>query len=329
MDRPDQPDRRRLSPGVDPTPEPGPPPEVAAPLRDDPVVAGLLGACTFPAPGAAVACGVSGGADSLSLLVLAAAAGLAVTAVHVDHGLRAGSAAEAEVVRAAAERFGAGFRAERVAVAPGPNLEARARTARHAALPPGALLGHTADDRAETLLLNLLRGAGPTGLAALGPSPRRPILALRRRDTEGLCRHLGLVPVDDPSNRDPAFRRNRVRHELLPLLAAIAERDPVPLLVRQGDLFADLDRDLDGLAGALDPASAAALRDAPTSVARAALRRWFREAGVNGGYAPTAAAIERVLAVARHEVRATEVDGGWRITRRGGRLTLHPPDPPA
>ncbi len=72
-------------------------------------------------------CGVSGGADSLALLVLAVAAGCQVTAVHIDHGLRPGSAAEAGVVAAAARRFGAAFRSEQVALGPGPNLEARAR----------------------------------------------------------------------------------------------------------------------------------------------------------------------------------------------------------
>ncbi|MCB1016512.1 MAG: 7-cyano-7-deazaguanine synthase, partial [Acidimicrobiales bacterium] len=93
-------------------------------------------------------CAVSGGPDSLALLALAVAAGLEVTAVHVDHGLRPGSGREAEVVEAAAERFGARFSARRVTVVEGPNLEARARAARYAALPPDACTGHTADDQA-------------------------------------------------------------------------------------------------------------------------------------------------------------------------------------
>src|SRR5438105_1748979 len=106
----------------------------------------LLPRCTFPPAGSDVACAVSGGADSLALLVLAVAAGCRATAVHVDHGLRAGSAADADVVRDAARRLGAGFRAERVDVGAGPNLEARARVARYAVLPPDVLTGHTADD---------------------------------------------------------------------------------------------------------------------------------------------------------------------------------------
>ena len=95
----------------------------------------LLGRCRFAPPDTAVTCAVSGGADSLALLVLAVEAGGDVTAVHVDHGLREGSDAEADVVAAAAARFGARFRSERVAVEPGPNLEARARAARLGVLP--------------------------------------------------------------------------------------------------------------------------------------------------------------------------------------------------
>ena len=95
--------------------------------------ADLLARTTFPPAGTTVTCAVSGGPDSLALLALATEARCVPTAVHVDHGLRAGSAAEAELVAAAAERLGAAFRAETVHVDPGPNLEARARSARSAA----------------------------------------------------------------------------------------------------------------------------------------------------------------------------------------------------
>ncbi|NIR38227.1 MAG: tRNA(Ile)-lysidine synthetase, partial [Actinobacteria bacterium] len=69
------------------------------------------------------------------------------------------------------------------------------------------------------------------GLSGMDPSARRPILSLRRTETEGLCAALDLEVVEDPSNHDPVHRRNRVRHELLPLMADIAERDPVDVLV--------------------------------------------------------------------------------------------------
>ena len=272
-------------------------------------------------------CAVSGGADSLALLVLATHAGCRVTAVHVDHGIRPGSAGEAEVVRAAAERFGADFRAEAVAVVPGPNLEARARAARYGVLPPDVLTGHTADDQAETVLLNLARGAGLDGLAGMAPA-RRPLRRLRRRETVALCADLGLRPVADPSNDDPAFRRNRVRHELIPLLDEISAREVVPVLARQADLLRDDAALLDDLAAALDPADASALAAAPEPLARRAVRRWLRGGGPGGPerYAPDAAATERVLAVARGEAVACELAGGWRVARRGGRLRLEPPD---
>ena len=115
-----------------------------APGGDDPVGA-LLARCRFPPAGTEVTCAVSGGADSSALLVLATAAGCDATAVHVDHGLRPGSADEARVVEALAARLGARFRSVTVEVPEGPDLEARARDARRAVLPPGTLYGHTAD----------------------------------------------------------------------------------------------------------------------------------------------------------------------------------------
>ncbi|MGH9046056.1 MAG: tRNA lysidine(34) synthetase TilS, partial [Acidimicrobiales bacterium] len=193
-------------------------------------VISLLARCWFPGSGAPLACAVSGGPDSLALVTLAVAAGCAVTAIHVDHGLRPGSSEESAVVAAAAERLGARFVAERIHIDAGPNLEARARAARQGVLPEGTATGHTMDDQAETVLCNLLRGAGLDGLGAMVPGPRHPILALRRHETESLCATMGFEPVRDPSNDDPRFLRNRVRHELLPLCAAIARRDPVPVL---------------------------------------------------------------------------------------------------
>lgn len=285
----------------------------------DELTAALLARCDFPPAGAEVACAVSGGADSLALLALAVAAGASVTAVHVDHGLRTGSDAEAEVVAAAARRLGAGFRAERAVVAPGPNLEARARTARYEVLPGGVLTGHTADDQAETVLLNLLRGAALDGWVGFRPE-QRPLRRVRRRDTYELCRRLGLEPVVDPTNADPRFRRNRVRHELLPLLDAIAERDVVEVLARQAELLGADVALLDDLAGAIDPTDAGALAAAPEALARRAVRRWLR-AGAEQ-HPPSSASVERVLAVARGAAVACQVEGGRTVRRSKGRLAL-------
>ena len=281
----------------------------------------LLARCAFPERGP-VTCAVSGGADSLALLILARHAGLEVTAVHVDHVLRPGSAAEADVVAAAASRLGAGFRAVRAPVAAGPNLEARARAARYAQLPDGALTGHTADDQAETVLLNLLRGSGLDGLAGMRRDGRRPLLGLRRSETAALCAATGFEPVEDPSNHDRRFRRNRVRHELLPLLDDIAERDVAAVLARQAALLA-ADADLlAALATAVDPTDGAGLRGQPPALARAAVRAWLRPA--LGGRPPDAATVQRVLDVAEGRAVATDVGTGLRVARTAGRLRLEP-----
>lgn len=284
----------------------------------------LLPRCRFPAAGTTVTCAVSGGADSLALLALARTAGLEVTAVHVDHGLRPGSAEEGDLVAEAARRLGAAFRQERVVVEPGPNLEARARAARYAVLPAGALLGHTADDQAETVLLNLLRGAGLEGLAGMRADGRRPILGLRRHETAALCEHLGLDTVDDPSNEDLSLRRNRVRHELVPLLDAIAERDVVPVIARQATLLREAADELGRQADALDVTDARALASAPLAIAREAIRRWLRACS-GERHPPDAATVERVLSVARGTSAATDVSQGWRVERHAQRLELVAP----
>src|SRR6185503_6309924 len=152
----------------------------------------LVGLDDVAAP-VVVAC--SGGPDALDL---------APVAVYVDHGLRAESTDDARVVARVAEQLGAASRSVAVQVGPGPNLEARARDARYEALDRvrrdvGAsvvLVGHTADDQAETVLLNLLRGSASRGLGGMAvrrDTVVRPLLALRRSDTEAICHALGLV----------------------------------------------------------------------------------------------------------------------------------------
>ena len=286
----------------------------------------LLARCTFPVSTPAVACGLSGGPDSAALVALATAAGLEVTAWHVDHGLRPSAGADAESARAIAARFEAGFELRRVRVDPGPNLEARARAARYEALPDDVLVGHTADDRAETVLFNIGRGGGLAGAAAPHAGVRRPLLALRRFETHALCEQLGLPTVHDPMNDDLSFARVAIRNEVMPALAGALGRDPVPLLNRHADLASQALEVIAELAAGLDPTSTAALVAAPRAVAAEALRNWIAEAV---GSVPSAASIDRVLDVAAGRRIATEITGGHRVARTAGRLRIEPHRPGA
>jgi tRNA(Ile)-lysidine synthase len=213
------------------------------------------------------------------------------------------------------------FELHRVAVDPGPNLEARAREARRRSLPAGAATGHTADDQAETVLLRLLRGSGSAGLGAMQPGPAHPILALRRTDTSEVCRSLDIVPLHDASNDLADVWRNRIRAEALPMLTDIAGRDLVPILQRTAGLLRDESEFLDQLAAGIDPTDALAVAGAPTVLSRRAIRCWL----VEGGYPPDAAAVERVLDVARGACVACELPGGRRVERSGQRLRVVEP----
>ncbi|HVY29413.1 MAG TPA: tRNA lysidine(34) synthetase TilS [Polyangiaceae bacterium] len=191
---------------------------------------------------------VSGGGDSQAMLsVLARLApqlGFSLIAHGVDHGLRPAAARELDLAEALASELRVPFARTQLSLSRGSNLQARAREARYAALreaaaPSDALIAtaHHADDRAETVLMRLLRGAGPRGLAVLAPRAHdviRPLLRAEKRDVLlHLQRHC-LDFAEDPSNKDAAFLRVRVRNEAMPLLASLS-----PQIVRHLNALAD------------------------------------------------------------------------------------------
>jgi tRNA(Ile)-lysidine synthase len=276
-----------------------------------------------------VVVGCSGGADSVALAALAVDAGLSPIAVYVDHGLRPDSAEDRGRVAAIAAAVGAEFDARRVAIEPGANLEARARDARYAALEvsrvehdaTALLVAHTADDQAETVLLNVLRGAASAGLGGM-PARRghvaRPLLGFRRAETAAICDVLGLPVLQDPMNADEGFRRVAIRRRVLPMLEAVAGRDLVPVLARQAEILRDESEFLDELARAAwpgpDGASARALAALPPVLARRAVRQWL------GSPPPSRAEVDRVLAIAVGDSRGTELAGGRTVRRTEGRM---------
>ena len=227
----------------------------------------------------ALVVGLSGGADSLALALttidVAARAGIPVVTVTVDHGLRAGSGEEARRVADLAASLGARAVVETVSVEGPGGPEGSARDARRAALRAVAhcegapiLLGHTMDDQAETVLLRLARGSGPSSLRAIAPVSRdddgvtwlRPLLGLRRTDTEQACAQAGLAPLQDPTNDidgpwraadGSPLRRSALRHTAIPALASALGVDPVPALARTAALCAADDDALTQWASAL------------------------------------------------------------------------------
>jgi tRNA(Ile)-lysidine synthase len=310
--------------------------------------------------GETVLVALSGGADSVALTdvlaALAATLGLTLHAVHVHHGLRGAEAdRDAEFSRAVATWLGLPFHLERVALgargAAWEGLEAEARRVRHAALVARAAAlgadriatGHTADDQAETVLMRLLQGAGPRGLGGIAPARGayvRPLLEFRRAAIEAHLRSRGLAWVEDTTNRDPAFLRNRVRHDLVPFLAARWDEDAVAALGRGAAvaraLVADLERaavaELDRLAvgdAAALVIDVPAIRALPEDLAAEVLRRAALRIAPRGPALRAAAerALRRVLAepAPRRPVRLGRV----RIERSGRRLRVGGPGAPA
>ena len=192
----------------------------------------------------AVAVGLSGGADSLALMAALVAEGHEVLALCVDHGLQDGSRAQAERAAEQARKLGAWARVLDVeAGATGQkSMEAAARVARYRVLAAACAaeelevaVAHTADDQAETLLLGALRGrvAGMSERNEVeGARVVRPLLGVRRADTEGACAELGLSAWQDPQNEDRNFRRVALRREVIPQLNHIIGGDAVPALAQ-------------------------------------------------------------------------------------------------
>jgi tRNA(Ile)-lysidine synthase len=223
------------------------------------IVRATIGRHSLISPGEGVVVGVSGGPDSVALLhvlhELSDDLEIWLHAAHLNHGLRGAEAEEdSEYVLRLADSLGLAATLEKrdvaeMAHASGMSLEQAARAARYEFLEKVAdvcgaskiAVGHTSDDQAETVLLNLLRGAGPEGLAGMASARGRiirPLLDATRQEVEDYCAGKGLAPRFDSSNLSRDFARNRIRLDLMPFL----ERDN-PALRRHLLRLADIARE--------------------------------------------------------------------------------------
>lgn len=268
----------------------------------------------LPAPAGPVAVAYSAGADSTALLLAACELWPGrVVALHVHHGLQAAADVFEASGRATCERLGIPFTSVRVQAVhePGQSPEDAARIKRYAALAEGAeaagaccvLLGQHADDQAETLLLALSRGAGLPGLAAMadrferhGVVFGRPLLELPSKTLRDWLVAQGHPFVDDPTNTDPRFTRNRIRATLLPAWEACFPGFR-PTLARSARHAAQAQGLLDDLARidlALTgtPPAIQALQALSRERQANALRHWLR---IGAGVAASAAQLGELL----------------------------------
>jgi tRNA(Ile)-lysidine synthase len=240
--------------------------------------------------------GLSGGADSLALTVVAASL-KPTTALIVDHGLQPDSDRVARIARDQAMSVGCvDAQVIRVDVGTYGGPEAAARTARYRALDAArgeapVLLAHTLDDQAETVLLGLGRGSGARSIAGMRPCDPpwyRPLLGIRRAVTHAVCTELGLTPWHDPHNTDSRFTRIRLRTEVLPLLEEVLGGGVAEALARTATALREDTDTLDELARSalpdlgtgegLDTDRLAAL---PEAVRRRAIRGWLLAGGAS------------------------------------------------
>ena len=281
-------------------------------------------------PGGPLAVALGGGADS-SVAAWAVSSREAVRGIFVRHGLPDSPLLE-RAARSLAGSLGIGLETVEAPVGPGPSLEDRARRARWDAIGRAVgegetvITGHTRDDQAETVLMNLLRGSGTAGLAGMArsrPGVARPLIGFGRNEIRSIAVELGLPFADDPSNQDPGHLRNRIRAGLLPMLDRDYRRGIVHVLARAGSLAAADDLTIEDLASGIPVIEdggavlipAPALETVPVPVAARTVRRGLRR--LLHPYAGSAADVDAVLRIAAKASGPATISGGLEVTREG------------
>jgi tRNA(Ile)-lysidine synthase len=301
--------------------------------------------------------GVSGGADStlLAHVLTEVAPDLGarfVALAHLDHGLRPASAADAAFCADLARGLGLAFETRRADIrgearARGTSIEDAARTVRYGFLNEAAealgatriAVGHTRNDQAETVLLRLVRGAGPAGLAGVLPRAGRvvrPLLDVRRGEVEAWLRERAIAWREDESNQDRSIPRNEVRHGILPALTAAFGEGVVDVLARQAALSRD-DADWFEIAATetasrlvLEEEGALTVEQAALGALHPALARRVVLAVLRRGSGGRFVGFEHVEAVLAIGPGPGGIDvPGQRVNVRRGRLRFEPqaPDP--
>jgi tRNA(Ile)-lysidine synthase len=290
----------------------------------------------------------SGGVDSTALLhalvALRRRQRFGLRALHVDHRLQAASAGWARAAAALARRWRVPLEVVPVRVAAGGSPEAAARAARYAALAarlaPAELLlsAHNQDDQLETVLLQLLRGAGPAGLAAMPERAPfaagellRPLLMVPRALLQAYLERAGIAWQEDPSNADERYDRNYLRRRVVPLLrarwpavAATVSRSARHVAEAQQLVTAATDRALDA---ALDGGALklTALRRLGPAGRRALLRRWIARRGCPAPEQRRLEELALAVVAARGDAQPLLRWGGHELRRHGDRLHLDTP----
>lgn len=292
--------------------------------------------------------GVSGGRDSVALLHQLHAGGFEKLVVcHFDHALREESADDAAFVEKLARKLKYEFVMKREDVAilarfRKKSLETMAREARYGFFAhvarehdcPRLFLAHHADDQVETLLFNLFRGAGSGGLSAMSPMSSRtvdgvtlqisrPLLGTWREEIDAYVEKHRLAFVEDASNADRKHTRNRLRHEIVPVLEKAYGREIRQAIWRSAEILRAEDELLGGVLGVIQPElSVPTLLGEPVAVQRRRLQAWLQMHRIPDiGFAE----VEAVRGLLQGSRAKANLPAGWHARRRAKRLFLEPP----
>jgi tRNA(Ile)-lysidine synthase len=290
--------------------------------------------------------GVSGGADSVALLHFLVARNYRLIVCHLDHGLRRSSRADARFVENLAVGFGYRFLSERISIREqtkrtGQSIETAGREVRFDFFARCAtkvkcrrlVLAHQADDQVETFLARLFRGAGTAGLAAMRPRSERkirgktlgifrPLLGVWRGEIEQYVGAHGLEFREDESNASLLHTRNRMRHQIIPLLEEYFGREIRENIWRTADVLAAEDEYLAAQIAAPGPQLAVReLRALPLALQRRTLRAWLTRHGISNIGFRDIESVRQLIALPAGPA-AVNLVGDRQARRRAGALFI-------
>jgi tRNA(Ile)-lysidine synthase len=296
--------------------------------------------------------GFSGGRDSVALALWLLEAGFSkLTLLHLDHGLRNESGSDAAWVAQFADSLGLGCHVERSDVAADAKalkigVEEAGRNARYSFFASAVkrlgtrrvLVAHHADDQVETFLFRLFRGSGATGLRGMSASSARtiegvsfdllrPMLEVWRPEIDACIAEKRADFRDDPSNEDPRWTRNRIRHALMPQLEEIMGKPVKTAIWRAAELLRADNAHLEQLSAELDERAdsidVSRLRRAPDAIRRRLVMRWLQRLNIsNIGFE----IVDAVVGLALRDAPAKlNLPGGAHVRRRAGKIFIESP----
>lgn len=257
---------------------------------------------------------VSGGADSVALMCIVYHLGRTASVHHVNHGIRDASNDEAKIVQELAENFQFDFFLYETTIG-FQNMEENARQARQDFLPEDVLTAHSFEDKVETVIMNFMRGATSKGFS---PMTDKPLINITANELDSIVVYYDVSPCVDSTNFTQEHVRNRVRHELIPLMTDISGTNIAKPIIRNSQIALEESEYLDQIASKIDITQCKTAKTENIVILRRATRMWIEE---NISHKYSEVNITNLVSVVQGETLGTQI-AGKTIRRQNNQLHI-------